>query len=187
MRMSTSAASRVRLSRPPLGAWRLNAVFGLSHPAAIGTSGRSTINRHTKTFLYSHLIKNSLAFWSAAQTLARSSLFFLLLNFSGLQRAIVLHYNVLSRLIVTIFIRLFGLPMIGYYGDFGFSIPPALSSCAMDLAQRICALMGVVLKDEKECIWSINGFLGPTGEFPSRRNGFALIVSLSSDNALKWQ
>ena len=98
----------------------------------------------------------------------------------------VLRYNAFSRLIVTIFARVFGIPTIGYYDDFGLLVPAGLGECAMAAVTETRALLWVILKGEKGPIWAPNTFLGLNGIFTNRENKFSLTISLTPDKSLKW-
>ena len=101
--------------------------------------------------------------------------------------ASVLHYNVLSRILVSIFNRVFGIPMIGYFDDFGFLIPSSLSSDALQLVHQVCQMLGVKLKPDKSSIGRIATFLGLRGSFTHSDNDFTLTISLPNDKRVKWQ
>ena len=101
--------------------------------------------------------------------------------------ASVLHYNVFSRLLVTIINRVFAIPTIGYYDDYGFYVPAELGDEALTLIKRICHLLGVTLKEEKCYIGPTNTFLGLSGIFPDRLNNFSLTVALTPEKSLKWK
>ena len=101
--------------------------------------------------------------------------------------ASVLHYNVFSRLLVTIINRVFGIPTIGYYDDFGFLVPNEIGDEALTLIKTLCSLLGVKLKDNKCSVANPNDFLGLRGLFPNRKNGYALTISLSPEKSFKWK
>ena len=99
--------------------------------------------------------------------------------------ASALHYNVLSRLLVVILVRVFAIPAIGYYGDYGFLVPSSLAGHAMRVVRRVCLLLGIELKDDKCRVANKNNFLGLTGIFPCRDNNFTLTISLTPGKSLK--
>ena len=101
--------------------------------------------------------------------------------------ASVLHYNVLSRAIVKILIRVFAIPDIGYYDDYGFLAPSPLADHAVRVVRRVCSLLGIELKDDKCRIAGQNNFLGLTSTFPCRDNNFTLTICLAPDKSLKWK
>lgn len=82
--------------------------------------------------------------------------------------ASVLRYNATSRLIVTILIRVFDIPDIGYYEDYGVLAPNVLVVCT------VCALLGIAHKGDKIRISGKNNFLGPAGPPHCEENNFAI-------------
>ena len=47
--------------------------------------------------------------------------------------AAVAHYNTFSLLLVSLFARLFGIPLIGYFDDFGFIVFETVSAKALEI------------------------------------------------------
>ena len=72
----------------------------------------------------------------------------------------------MSRLLVTILIRVFAIPDIGYYGDYGFLAPIELAVPAIRFLLNVCALWVIALKEDKCRILGQNNFLGATGRRP---------------------
>lgn len=101
--------------------------------------------------------------------------------------ASVLRYNLLSRLLVTILVRIFAIPSIGYYDDYGFLAPSDISGAAMRLVCRVCDLLCITLKPGKCRIAGTNNFLGLTVSFPRWGNDYALTIALAPDKSLKWK
>ena len=100
--------------------------------------------------------------------------------------AAVLHYNCFSRLLSVLFNLLFGIPLIGYFDDFGALIPFDLSNDALDTFVEFCTTLGVHLKTRKtEVGWRI-AFLGLEGSFPSPANGMTLSIRLPPSKAKTW-
>ena len=95
--------------------------------------------------------------------------------------ASVPHYNVISRVLVTILNRAYGSPTIGYYDDYGFLHPAAPGADALSLVMWVCPLPGVVLKGAKCMVASAGNFLGRPGVPPSRDNDFTLTISPTPD------
>ena len=54
----------------------------------------------------------------------------------------VLRYNVFSRIVAELFARLFGVPLLGLFGDFGASVPAFPAELDPRARARICALSG---------------------------------------------
>ena len=61
----------------------------------------------------------------------------------------VLHYNVLSRLYGSMMCRLFGIPCIGYFGDFVSSLPRTLSLEGLEVFKRFHNALRIVVEDDK--------------------------------------
>ena len=100
--------------------------------------------------------------------------------------ASVVHYNTFSRLFISLFVRIFGIPGIAYFDDYGFLIFAHLQDAAFNHFRQFCDLMGVELSPKKCSISNINTFLGLRGFFPSRANSFRLSVMLGELKAEKW-
>ena len=95
--------------------------------------------------------------------------------------AAVSHYNVFSRLITALVNRLFGIPLICFFGDFAALIPRMLARKAMAVFSRFCDLLGITLKTGKSEVGTRVAFLGLQGWFPSAENKYTLHISLPGD------
>ena len=100
--------------------------------------------------------------------------------------ASVIHYNTFSRLLASLICRLLGLPCIGYFDDYAFLVPRTLQDLALTTFKEFCAILGVILKDSKCSVGPINTFLGLRGDFPSRRSGMKLTISLDQEKSFRW-
>ena len=100
--------------------------------------------------------------------------------------ASVIHYNTFSRLLVSLFVRLFGIPMVGFFDDFGFVIFADVMDQALSAFINFCRLLGVHLSAKKCAVGTTITFLGLKGSFPSPSNRFTLRIALDPEKATKW-
>ena len=100
--------------------------------------------------------------------------------------AAVLNYNVLSRIIASLANRIFAIPVIGYFDDFGFIVSANVCEVALRLFESFCELLGLHLKIEKSKFGNKITFLGVNGEFPSSLNDNIFKLSLPADKVDKW-
>ena len=100
--------------------------------------------------------------------------------------AAVLHYNVFSRILSEITTKLFGIPLLCFFDDFGALIPADLAERALGTFTAFCQKLGIKLKSEKSEHGVRVTFLGLEGYFPCAENNFRLSVSLTSEKATKW-
>ena len=100
--------------------------------------------------------------------------------------AAVLHYNVFSRLIAELFTRLFGIPLLNFFDDFGATTPEELVKPALDVFAKFCHKLGISLKISKSEYGRKITFLGLQGFFPCSENGYKLSVTLTEDKARNW-
>ena len=63
--------------------------------------------------------------------------------------ASVVHYNTFSRLLVSLFVRLFGIPMVGFFDDFCFVVFPNVTDQALVTFIEFCRLLGAHLSSKK--------------------------------------
>ena len=61
----------------------------------------------------------------------------------------VLHYNSFSRLISAIFNKIFGIPSLAYFDDFGALVPAVLCDRALATFEGFCETLGIRLKVSK--------------------------------------
>ena len=100
--------------------------------------------------------------------------------------ASVVHYNTFSRLLISLFVRIFGIPGVAYFDDYGFLVFAHLQNSAFRHFKEFCEILGVALSPKKCSISGTNTFLGLTGSFPSRCNSFRLSIKLDDLKAAKW-
>ena len=100
--------------------------------------------------------------------------------------ASVLHYNIFARIVTELFNKIFGIPLISFFDDFGCLMRPDLLHDALRTFQRFCGALNVVLKVEKTEVGHRIPFLGLLGDFPSLSNGGRLAVSLTTEKADSW-
>ena len=67
----------------------------------------------------------------------------------------VLPSNCFSRLLDVLFDRIFGTPLIGYFGDFGAVAPKNLGRCALRTFERFRHTVGIKLKTAKTDRWQM--------------------------------
>ena len=82
--------------------------------------------------------------------------------------AIVLRYNIFARIITELFNKIFGIPLISFFGDFGCLTRPDLLREALHTFQRFCNALVIVLKNEKTEFGQRIPFLGLLGDSPPR-------------------
>ena len=98
----------------------------------------------------------------------------------------MVHYNTFSRLLVSLFVRLFGIPMVGFFDDFGFAIFANITDQALATFVGFCRLLVVHLSPKKCAVCTTIAFSGLNGTFLSPSNRFTLRIALDSDKAGKW-
>ena len=100
--------------------------------------------------------------------------------------AAVIHYNCFSRILGVLVNKIFGIPLVTYFDDYGAMTPDELNKLALDTTKVFLLTLGVFLKDDKTKLGSTMTFLGVQGIFPSPTNGMTLEVSLPTDKRQKW-
>ena len=100
--------------------------------------------------------------------------------------AAVVHYNTFSRLLVSLFVRLFGIPTIGYFDDFGFMVFETVSAKALGAFKEFCALLGVSQSKKKCSGGRINSALWAQATLPAFSNKFKLSLPLDEEKSPKW-
>ena len=98
----------------------------------------------------------------------------------------VIHYNVLSRILAELMCRIFGIPAISYFDDFGALLPACLATQGLSVFTRWCALMGIGLETIKSEVGDNITFPGLIGTFPSPGNGMKLQATLTPEKAKRW-
>ena len=97
--------------------------------------------------------------------------------------ASVVHYNTFSRLLISLFVRIFGTPGVAYFDDYGFLACAHLQDSAFKYFREFFGILGVELPPKKCSISNINTFLGIRGSFPSRDNSFRLSAELDAQKS----
>ena len=97
--------------------------------------------------------------------------------------ATVLRYNVFSRIVDGLCARLFGIPALSFFGDFGALVPDFLSRKALGAFDAFCKLLGITLKAEKADVGHRVTFLGLRGPSPWRGNAAKMHISLTGEKA----
>ena len=82
--------------------------------------------------------------------------------------------------------RIFGIPLVGYFDDYGDMIPDSLSKPGLSTFSSFCAKMAILLKMDKSLVDTVLTFLGSFGEFPDNNNDNPLRISLPTDKANRW-
>ena len=100
--------------------------------------------------------------------------------------AAVIHYNCFSRILGVLVNKIFGIPLVTYFDDYGAMTPDVINKLALDTTKIFLLTLGVFLKDDKTKLGSTMTFLGVQGIFPSPTNGMTLEVSLPADKKQKW-
>ena len=98
----------------------------------------------------------------------------------------VLHYNFLSRLLVTMVNRYIGIPLFGYFADFSGIIRKTLGQSDWGAFTPFCSLLGFQLKDEKSAVGPSIAFLGRVGQFPCADNERELSITTPEEKRSKW-
>ena len=98
----------------------------------------------------------------------------------------VLHYNCFSRLLAVLTNRIFGIPLIGYFDDFGALVPANVGRSALRTFERFCNSLGITLKKSKTDRGRCIIFLGLHGSFPSPGNKMLLSITLPEEKAAAW-
>ena len=98
----------------------------------------------------------------------------------------VIHYNIFSRILAELTCRIFGIPMISYFDDFGALLPASIAKSGLNTFTKWCHVLGISLKTAKSEVGTDVTFLGLLGSFPSKHNGMQLRVTLTPEKAAKW-
>ena len=98
----------------------------------------------------------------------------------------VLHYNCFSRSLAVLINRMFGIPPISYFDDFGSFCPAGLAHKALSVFSKATEILKSDLnKDKSKCDKSLE-FLGLTGDFPQAESGMILMIYLPQEKITKW-
>ena len=98
----------------------------------------------------------------------------------------VLHYNLFSRLLTELVNRIFGIPLICFFDDFGAMAPAELAPEALHVFTLFCTKLGITLKTQKSELGQTITFLGLSGSFPTKSNNWTLLVSPPPEKVEKW-
>ena len=80
--------------------------------------------------------------------------------------AAVLRYNVFSRISDALFARLFGIPVLSFFANFGALVPAFLPQKALGAFASFCKNLGITLKAEEDDVGPMVTPLGIRGFFP---------------------
>ena len=94
-----------------------------------------------------------------------------------------LRYNCFSRLLAVLANRIFGIPLIGYFDDFGALVPANVGRHALRTFERFCNSLGITLKKTKTDRGRRIISLGLQGDFPSPGNKMLLSIDLPGEKA----
>ena len=100
--------------------------------------------------------------------------------------AAVIHYNCFSRILGVLTNKIFGIPLVTYFDDYGSMTPKEIDQLTLNTVKIFMITIGVFLKDDKTKLGDVMTFLGIQGSFPSPSNGMTLEVSLPEDKKKKW-
>ena len=93
----------------------------------------------------------------------------------------VLHYNVFPMLVTALVNRMFCIPLICFFDDFAALAPHLLGTKALQVFTTFCSLLGIRLKEGKSEIGPRVTFIGLSGCFPGRHNGYTLHISVPDE------
>ena len=98
----------------------------------------------------------------------------------------VLFYNCSPRLLAVLFSSIFGIPLIGKFGDFRGLAPGNVGRRALRTFARVCRTLGNELKttktDRRQKITSLR----LRGALPSPANNMLLSITLTEEKATTW-
>ena len=83
----------------------------------------------------------------------------------------VIHYNIFALIIAELVCRIFGIPTISYFRDFGAPLPAELAQLGLTTFTKWCHLLGIALKLKKSEAGPHINFVGFLGTLPSKNNG----------------
>ena len=100
--------------------------------------------------------------------------------------AVVSHYNLFSRLITERVCRLWGIPLMRFYDDFGAKMPLEVAQPSLWSLTGFCEKLIVFLETAKSDVCSEVTFSGPLGHLPCAARGCTSRVSLPREKADSW-
>ena len=100
--------------------------------------------------------------------------------------AAVLHYNFFIGIVAELLTKIFGIPILIFFGDFGSWAPGPLARRALEVPDAFFELLGIRLKPGKSDVAPHVTFLGVRGSFPCAANGAELHTSLPVEKAPAW-
>ena len=95
------------------------------------------------------------------------------------------HYNMFSRIMVTITNKVLGIP-VWYVGDFAYLSPLSIGPAAMQAFHQMADIVGVRMKKAKCSLGQTNTFLGVDGSMPETANNILLPARLPDGKSAKW-
>ena len=100
--------------------------------------------------------------------------------------AAVTHYNCFSRALAVLTNKIFGIPLIAYFDDYGAFCPETIGQPALETVDTFFNMMGALINKKKTDIGRKVTFLGLRGDFPRPDNGMTLEISLPLEKAKTW-
>ena len=100
--------------------------------------------------------------------------------------AAVTHYNCFSRALAVLTNKIFGIPLLSYFDDYGAMSPETIGKPALETVDSFFNILGALINDKKTDLGREVVFLGLLGEFPNRENGMTLAISLQAEKARTW-
>ena len=98
----------------------------------------------------------------------------------------VLRYKCFSRLLAVLFNRIFGIPLIGYFGDFGSLVPGNVGRRALRTFECFRSKLGITLKKTKTGRCQVVISIGIRGDFPTPANKMLLIITPPEEMERTW-
>ena len=98
----------------------------------------------------------------------------------------VIRYNIFARIITSVANKIFGIPIVSFFDDFGCLVMPELLGGALAAFRKFCQILNISTQEEKTESGPITPFLGLLGEFHSGKNEGRLAVRLTGDKANSW-
>ena len=100
--------------------------------------------------------------------------------------AAVLHNNCPSWCLAALIAKTLGVPMIGYFGEYGAFVPADLEGDAEETIDGFMTSLVIIMKDDKRLKGSGITFRGLRGDFPSPLNDMKLSISLPDPKTRAW-